>query len=147
MQDNNKKNAEQRLSENQDNDSRKTEMSQAKGHDHSVQRSTGTKKALLKPDPEVVTKIQDFIIFIYMAIAALFGFRFVLSLLGANQKSTFVSFVYDVTYPPLLPFDGMFGRDLFRPSGYTLEFEVLIALVVYAVVFYGFSRLVQILFD
>ena len=69
-----------------------------------------------KPSTETLIKIKEFVIFMYMAIAALLGFRFLLSLLGADTRSGFVTFIYDVTYPPLLPFDGMFGRDLFRPS-------------------------------
>lgn len=100
-----------------------------------------------KPSEITIRKAKEFVIFTYMSIAALLGFRFILSLFGASQESTFVSFIYDITYPPLLPFDGMFGRDLYRPSGYVIEFEVLVALLVYAVVFYGFNRLIDILFD
>lgn len=119
----------------------------ASSHFASSERS----KKIKDPSDHVYTdnvrKAKEFVKFMYMAIATLLGFRFILSLLGANARSPFVSFIYDVTYPPLLPFEGMFGRDLYRPSGYTLEFEILFALMVYAAVFYGFHRLIEIMFD
>ena len=93
----------------------------------------------------VVEKVEQLIIFVYFFIASILMFRFVLSLFGASKKSPFVDFVYQLTAPFMLPFQGMFG---ITPgvSNHRLEFEVLIGLVVYALIMFGLSRLVRIIF-
>ena len=99
----------------------------------------------LGPDPHMVNKVEQLFIFIYVFIAALLLFRFVLSLFGASYETTFVSFVYDLTSPFMVPFEGMFGA----PPGigvYRVEFEVIVALIVYALLFFGLARLVRIIF-
>ena len=93
----------------------------------------------------VQEKVEQLLLFFYFAIASILLFRFVLSLFGASLSSGFVAFVYDLTTPFMIPFIGMFGR---QPGigQYRLEFEVLVALVVYALVFFGLSKLINIVF-
>lgn len=92
-----------------------------------------------------VRKIEQLLIFIYLVVAALLLFRFVLSLFGANKEAIFVNFVYQLTTPFMFAFEGMFGHQP-QVGTYILEFEVLVALLVYALVFVGLSRLVRIIF-
>ena len=95
--------------------------------------------------PRVVDKIEQLIIFVYFAVASILMFRFVLSLFGARRSSPFVNFIYQLTSPFMLPFENMFGGSP-QVAQFRLEFEVLVALFVYALVLFGISRLVRIIF-
>lgn len=97
------------------------------------------------PAPKTVNKIEQIFIFVYIFMAALLLFRFILSLFGASVDTSFVSFVYDLTAPFMIPFDGMFGASP-GVGDFRIEFEVIVAIVVYALVFFGLARLVRILF-
>jgi len=89
-------------------------------------------------------KIEQVIMLCYFFVAALLLFRFGLGMFGARQ-TPFVEFVRDITVPFMIPFEGMFGT---TPSVgyYSIEFEVLVAIIVYAGVFFGLAQLVKILF-
>lgn len=81
--------------------------------------------------------------FIAGVIITLLAFRFVLILLGANQGSGFVDFIYSVSYPFAVPFFGILGYDL-EYGRARLEVASLIAIAVYAVVATGLARLVTL---
>lgn len=91
-----------------------------------------------------VRKVEQVMIFMYVFVAALLLFRFVLSLFGANRQSLFVDFIYQLTTPFMFPFEGMFGGQ-FGMGDFVIEFEIGIALAVYALVFFGIARLVRII--
>lgn len=93
---------------------------------------------------DVGDKIEQIIMLSYFFVAALLLFRFALGMFGARQ-SPFVDFVRDLSIPFMIPFEGMFGS---TPSVgyYSIEFEALVAIIVYALVFFGLGRLVKILF-
>jgi uncharacterized protein YggT (Ycf19 family) len=93
----------------------------------------------------ILEKVEQLILFTYFFIASILFFRFILSLFGASRRSPFVEFVYNLTEPFMFPFVGMFGRTP-GVGQYRLEFEVLVALAVYALVMFGLSRLVRIIF-
>lgn len=92
----------------------------------------------------VADKIEQVIMLSYFFVAALLLFRFALGLFGARQ-SPFVEFVRSISIPFMIPFEGMFGGTP-TVGYYSIEFEALVALIVYALVFYGLGRLVKILF-
>ena len=94
---------------------------------------------------DVVDKVEQILIWIYFFIAALLLFRFVLSLFGASQGTLFVEFVFGLTSPFMFPFEGMFGGP-FGIEPFYFEFEIIFALIVYALVFFGIARLVRIIF-
>ncbi len=89
-------------------------------------------------------KIEQIIMLSYFCVAALLGFRFALGLFGA-RVSPFVNFIHDISIPFMIPFEGMFGATP-RAGYYSIEFEALVAIIVYALVFFGLGRLVKILF-
>lgn len=95
------------------------------------------------PSEKTAEKIEDGFMFFYFIIAGLLGFRFVLSLLGASTASEFVVMVYDLSDPFMAPFALMFGRSL-GVGNFRFEFEVIVALVAYAAVFFGLARLARI---
>jgi hypothetical protein len=67
--------------------------------------------------------------------------RFLLQLLGASAKSSFVSVVYSVSAPLVAPFHGIFAS-----SGSTNIFEpaALVAIAVYAIIGWGIVMLIRI---
>jgi uncharacterized protein YggT (Ycf19 family) len=76
-------------------------------------------------------------------LEALLAFRFFLALLGANPASPFVQFIYMASEPFVYPFRGIFPQ--VSAQGAVLEWAVLLAMVVYAVVAWGIGRLIWIL--
>jgi uncharacterized protein YggT (Ycf19 family) len=83
------------------------------------------------------------ILYILDVLEVLLAFRFFLRLLAANPASPFVSFIYAVTEPFVFPFRGIFPEIAAR--GAVLEWAVVLAMVVYAVIAWGIVRLIWIL--
>jgi YggT family protein len=75
------------------------------------------------------------------ALLALLAIRFALSALGANQGNAFASFIYNLSYPFVAPFFGLFGYTM-QYGVARFELETLVAIAVYALVGYGLARLV-----
>jgi YggT family protein len=73
---------------------------------------------------------QQVIYLLFGILEGLLGIRFVLGLLGANPGAGFAQFIYGITDPFLAPFVGLFGEPRFE--GMTLEWNALVAILVYA---------------
>jgi uncharacterized membrane protein len=78
-------------------------------------------------------------------IEILLGLRFVLKLIGANADSGFAMFLYGVTRPFVGPFIGLI--DTPASGAIILEVTTLIAMAIYALVFWGIVRVIQIASD
>jgi hypothetical protein len=83
------------------------------------------------------------ILYLLDVLEILLAFRFFLRLLAANPLSPFVQFIYTVTEPFVFPFRGIFPQIAARGS--VLEWAVLLAMIVYAIVAWGIVRLIWIL--
>jgi hypothetical protein len=75
-------------------------------------------------------------------IDILIAIRFVLKLFGANP-APFVRFMYDLTWPLVAPFHGIFntdqvGRSIFEP-------ESLVAMAIYALIGWGIVSLIRLM--
>jgi hypothetical protein len=75
-------------------------------------------------------------------IDVLIAIRFLLKLFGANP-APFVRFMYDVTWPLVAPFHGIFnsdqvGRSVFEP-------ESLVAIGIYSLIGWGIVSLIRIM--
>ncbi|HSW36769.1 MAG TPA: YggT family protein [Candidatus Saccharimonadales bacterium] len=81
----------------------------------------------------------------YVAGVLLFllGFRFLLSLLGANPSNSFANFIYATSHPFVAPFFSLFN---YNYSNGVSHFEIytLVAMLFYALVAWGIARLVTI---
>jgi len=78
-------------------------------------------------------------------LEVLLGLRFMLKLIGANPDSGFAVFMYGLTGVFTAPFTGLVPNWV---SGATvLEVTTLIAMVIYALLFWGVVRLIPILTD
>jgi hypothetical protein len=75
----------------------------------------------------------------------LLGLRFILKLIAANPNSGFGAFVYGLTGPLLAPFTGLVGTP--QASGVILEITTLIAMAIYALLFWGLSAVIAIVLD
>jgi hypothetical protein len=93
--------------------------------------------------PDGATLAARIIWYIAGVVLTLLAFRFVLILLGANKGNGFVDFIYSTSNPLVAPFYGLFGYDL-RYGVAKFEIYTLVAMVVYAIIAFGLSRLVTI---
>lgn len=88
-------------------------------------------------------KVEMIIYYILGLLEGLLAIRFVLSLLGANQNNGFAQFIYNLTYPFVAPFFGLFGYT-FQYGVARFEFETLVAMAIYALIGYAIARLLSI---
>jgi hypothetical protein len=91
-----------------------------------------------------VLRAKQIIYYLFGAIEALLGIRFILLALGANEASGFVRFIYGLSRPFVLPFQGIFGEPTLGAS--VLEWASLVGIIVYALVAYGLARLVTLIY-
>ena len=91
-----------------------------------------------------VTRTNQVIYFIFGVINVLLLLRFVLLLLGANPDSSFVTLIYGLSRPFVLPFQGIFGEPKF--DGSVIEWASLVGIIIYSLLAYGLARLVELLY-
>lgn len=91
-------------------------------------------------------KSRNAIYYVLGVIEVLLAFRFLFKLLGANQASGFVTFIYSITNILTAPFKGIFSpfvtaglslRSIFEPS-------TIIAFIIYAIAAWGLERLLRL---
>ncbi len=106
--------------------------------DTTVQRkSTKTKAAV-----SGVVIAQRIIYYVGGVIIALLVVRLLLQLLGANQGSDFVGFVYGLSGVFVVPFFGIFGEPTFGQSHF--ETSSLVAIIVYGLITVGLAKLITV---
>lgn len=84
---------------------------------------------------------QRVIWYIAGIILVLLAIRVVLYLLGASTASGFVQFVYNVTWVFAAPFYGIFPQPEY--GRFALDTASIVAMVVYALIAWGLSKLFQ----
>lgn len=94
----------------------------------------------------MLRRIARVIYFIFGVIEALIAIRAVLRLLGANPRSGFASFIYDVTAPFVAPFRGLFNEPALGNTS-VLEYSSLVAILVYALIAFALVRLLYLFSD
>lgn len=75
-------------------------------------------------------------------IIAILFVRLLLQLLGANQGSDFVGFVYALTSVFVAPFVGIFGEPTFGTSQF--ETSTFVAIIIYALVTIGIAKVITL---
>jgi len=81
------------------------------------------------PTTKPLYKGTQIVWYLFGLLEFFLAFRFGFRLLGANPNTGFVSFIYTVTRPFILPFSGIFGG--VQVYGVALEWGTLLAMVVY----------------
>ena len=107
-------------------------------------QSTGSTPSNRSSAPNTLAYL---IYFLFGILEILLVFRLVFKLAGANPSSTFASMVYSISKPFILPFEGIFRRGYTQGVETTsiLEPSALVAIVVYAIIAWGFVKLIAIL--
>lgn len=77
-------------------------------------------------------------------VEALIAMRILLKLIGANPDSLFAVFIYGVSNFFLFPFEGLIGTP--ASGGMVLELTSIIAMLVYALLFWAVERMVWVIF-
>ena len=77
-------------------------------------------------------------------LEALLALRFLFKLIGVNPANPFATFLYGFTNLFVAPFANLTGTP--AAEGMVFEFTTLLAMLVYALVFYGLERLVYVIF-
>lgn len=91
-------------------------------------------------------KLRKIVYYILGILEAIFAFRLVFKLLGANPGNAFVSLIYNISGAFLAPFSGIFRTAVTKgiETKSVLEPATIIAMIVYAVVASGIVKLIEI---
>ncbi len=91
--------------------------------------------------------VQYAIYFLFGLIDVLLVFRLILKIMGASTASSFVRFIYGVTWSFILPFEGIFRREVNQgiETSSVLEPSAIVAVVVYILLAWGIVQLLQIM--
>lgn len=89
-----------------------------------------------------INKKYRIIYYILGIIETLLALRFFLLLLGANLNAGFSQFIKILTDPLMIPFSGLFPIRQGETS--IFSFSIIVAMVIYALLFYGIAKLVAI---
>jgi uncharacterized protein YggT (Ycf19 family) len=92
-----------------------------------------------------LAKWSQVITLIFVILQTAIGFRVLLMLIAANPASPFAQFVYQLTGPFLAPFSGLTATP--GVGGAILELPALIAMAVYAVLYWLIIRIMWVIFD
>jgi hypothetical protein len=90
----------------------------------------------------VIARAKQIIYFIFGVINVLLVLRFVFLALGASEASPFVNFIYGLSRPFVLPFQGIFGEPTLGDS--VLEWASLVGIAIYMLIAYGLARLIEL---
>lgn len=95
-------------------------------------------------DQDALRRLTGLVILAFGTLNGLILLRFLLKLMAANPANIFASFIYTITEPFLVIFQGLTPTPAF--AGIVLEFHDLIAIVVYAGLAWLIVRLMWLLF-
>lgn len=92
-----------------------------------------------------IGKLNDYLLWFLMVLEVTLAIQFFLVLIGAAQNNLFAGFMYALTVIPLYPFNGIVPNTKLGNGGAAIEWSILIAMVVYFLVFYALRRFLSIL--
>lgn len=82
--------------------------------------------------------------FVTGVLMLLLGFRFILSLLGANTTNGFAQFIYNTSHPFVAPFFSLFSYNNIQYGVSRFEIYTLVAMLVYFALAWILNSLVNI---
>lgn len=91
-----------------------------------------------------ISRITQILWLLFGFLEALIGLRVVLKLIGANPAAFFAQMIYGITDVFLWPFAGITPDP--GVGAFQLEISSIIAMIVYALVAWGLTRLIWVLF-
>lgn len=94
-------------------------------------------------EKKAIFRLYQLVWYMLAIVETLLLFRFILLALGANPLNLFVSFVYAITNPLTLPFNGILPQ--LAQGSLVIDWGSIIAMVVYALIAYAIVHLAQML--
>lgn len=91
-----------------------------------------------------ISRITQILWLLFGFLEALIGLRVILKLIGANPAAFFAQMIYGITDVFLWPFAGITPDP--GVGAYQLEISSIIAMIVYALVAWGLTKLIWVLF-
>ena len=91
----------------------------------------------------VLGKVNDFLQWFAIVVELTLGLRFFFKLIGASPNNIFASFIYALTNVFLLPFNNLINNPSLH-SNQAFEWTTLIAMGIYAVIFWLLRKLIRI---
>jgi hypothetical protein len=104
--------------------------------------TSSTSRTAVRSEGGYNTRAIQAIWWIVGFIDVLIAIRFLLKLFGANP-APFVRFMYDVTWPLVAPFHGIFNTA--QEGRSVLEPESLVAMAIYALIGWGIVSLIRLM--
>lgn len=106
------------------------------------------------PNPEqeirrvifAIGKLEDFLQWFGIVLEVILAIRFILKLIGADPNNIFASLLYGITKVVLFPFLGIVASPSLR-TNQAFEFSTLIAMAIYAMVFWAARRFLHIIIN
>lgn len=98
-------------------------------------------KKHISSGPLLLAKILKMILSI---LTTLLVFRFVFYLFGANQVNVFVNLIYEITYPFIAVFSGIFPQTTVNDLGAVFEPASLLAIIVVQLLLWIIMRVLLI---
>jgi len=92
----------------------------------------------------MLSRVTQVLWLLFGFLEALIGIRVVLSLIGANPAAFFSQVIYGVTDVFLWPFAGLTANP--AVGAFVLEVTSIIGMIVYALIAWGLTRLIWVLF-
>ncbi len=92
-----------------------------------------------------IGKLNDFIQWFIAVLEVTLAIRFVLKLIGADPNNLFAGFLYALTDIILFPFSTIVRSPSIHPPYQAFEWSTLIAMAIYALLFWAIGRFLRIL--
>lgn len=92
-----------------------------------------------------IGKLNDFLQWFMAVLEVTLVIRFLLKLIGADPSNLFAGFLYALTDIILFPFSGIVQSPSVHPPYQAFEWSTLIAMIIYALIFWAIRRFLSIL--
>lgn len=92
-----------------------------------------------------IGKLNDFLKWFIAVLEVTLAIRFLLRLIGADPTNLFAGFLYSFTDIILFPFKNIVPSPSIHPPYQAFEWSTLIAMAIYALVFWAIRRFLSIL--
>jgi hypothetical protein len=92
-----------------------------------------------------IGKLNDFIQWFIAVLEVTLAIRFILKLIGADPNNLFAGFLYALTDIILFPFNTIVHSSSIHPPYQAFEWSTLIAMAIYALLFWAIGRFLRIL--
>jgi hypothetical protein len=92
-----------------------------------------------------IGKLNDFLSWFTAVLEITLAIRFLLKLIGANPSNLFAGFLYALTDIIVFPFNNIVGAPSIHPPYQVFDWPTLIAMGIYALIFWAIRRFLRIL--